>query len=212
MEVIPIQKEHAEAAGHALARAFMDDPVNGYVLPDAKRREKLLHYAFPRWVWGTARRGHAYTTSDFAGAALWRSPELSVWIWVWDQFVAGLWQAPFKLYPAELLRLRRVHGEAMHRMRASITSPHWVLDVLGVSPESQGQGVSRRLVTPALAKADAQNLPCYLITNKSSNIPIYNRFEFTVFREGLMAGTDLMFYEMRRPALSDRTGKDTHHP
>ncbi|HOH28662.1 MAG TPA: GNAT family N-acetyltransferase [Candidatus Hydrogenedentes bacterium] len=204
MEVIPILKEHAEAAGHALARAFMDDPVDSYILPDPARREKLLHYAFPRWVWGTARRGHAYTTSDFAGAALWRSPELSVWIWVWDQFVAGLWQAPFLLYPKELLRLRQVHTEAMNRMRASITSPHWVLDVLGVSPDRQGEGISRKLLEPALARADAERLPCYLITNKEKNIAIYGRFGFQVIKKGLMSGTEVMFYELRRPALLNK--------
>ena len=212
MNAIPIKQEHAEAVGQALARAFMDDPVNTYVLPDPKRREKLLQYAFPRWVWGVARRGHAYTTPDFVGGALWRAPEASLWMWVWDQVVAGLWQAPFKLYPRELLRLRKVHAEAMHRMRASITSPHWVLDVLGVSPDRQGQGVSRRLLTPVLNEADAQDLPCYLITNKASNLAIYNRFGFNVIQEGLMSGTDVMFYELRRPPLSDRTGKENPHP
>lgn len=202
MEAIPIQRENAEAVGNSLARAFMDDPLNCYVLPDEERRWKLLSWTFPRWVRTATRPGNAYTTPDFAGGALWRSPDLGTWIWIWDQLRAGILLAPFKLYPAELLRFGRVHGEATRRMRRSITSPHWVLDILGVSPDRQGQGLSRCMLSPVLAEADAQNLPCYLITNKTSNITIYRRFGFEVIEEGLMGGTDVMFYEMRRPSRS----------
>ncbi len=45
MEVIPLQEANAVAAGQALPRAFMDDPVTAYVPPDLKRCENLLQYA-----------------------------------------------------------------------------------------------------------------------------------------------------------------------
>ncbi len=199
MEAIRIQEEHAEVVGQALTEAFMDDPINCYVLPDAYRRQKLLAWMFPRWVRTMARRGDAYTTTDFAGGALWRSPGLNMWIWVWDQIRAGLLLAPFKLYPGELWRFYKVHKEATWRMRKSLTEPHWVLDVLGVTPARHGQGVARCLLAPALALADKQRLPCYLITNKEGNIGIYNRFGFEVIQSGLLPGSAVMFYEMRRP-------------
>lgn len=202
MDAMPIRREHTEAVGNALARAFMDDPVNCYVLPQETRRWKLLSWGFPRWVRAVAQRGTAWTTPDFAGGALWRAPNLGTGVWIWDQVRAGLLLAPFKLFPSEFLRFRKVHAEATRRMRTSITTPHWVLDVLGVSPDRQGQGLSRCMVSPVLAEADAQGLPCYLITNKASNITIYRRFGFEVIEEGLMRGTDVMFYEMRRPSRS----------
>ncbi len=199
MEAVLIQEEHAKAVGQALADAFIDDPINCYVLPDAQRRRKLLAWIFPRWVRVMVRRGNAYTTSDFAGGALWRSPGLSTWIWVWDQMRAGLLCAPFKLYPGELWRFHKVHGEATRRMRRSLTAPHWVLDVLGVAPARHGQGVARCMLAPTLSLADKQKLPCYLITNKETNIGIYNRFGFEVIQSGLLPGSAVMFYEMRRP-------------
>lgn len=198
MEVIQIRDGHAQFVGIALAKAFLDDPVNCYVIHDEERRWKLLSWMFPRWVRTVSRHGHGYTTSDFAGAALWRSPQLSTLNWIIDQVRAGLLLAPFKLFPRELLRLQKVHREATRRMQNNIKTPHWVLDVLGVSPEHQGCGVARLLVTPILHKADEQKLPCYLITNKDKNIAIYNRFGFEVIQEGFLKGTTLPFYEMRR--------------
>lgn len=201
MEVIPIQHQHLEAVGDALTRAFMEYPINRYVLPDAERRRKLLLWTYPRWVRSMMFRGEALTTSDCAGAALWRNPESGLWSWLWDQVRAGVLQAPFKLRPGELWRLCKADAEATKRMRRNITSPHWVLDLLGVPPERQGEGISRKLLEPTLARADAQGLPCYLITNKEENIAIYGRFGFKVIEEGFMSGTDVMFYELRRPPL-----------
>lgn len=207
MEAILVEKQHCDSVGNALARAFMEDPINCYVLPDEQRRWKLLSWMFPRWVRTMSRHGVSYTTPDFAGGALWRSPDLGLWTWFWDQILAGMFLAPFKLYPGELYRLQKVHGEATRRMRKSLATPHWMLDVLGVLPERHGQGVARCLVSPVLARADAQSLPCYLITNKEKNIAIYNRFGFEVIEQGLLAGTDLMFYEMRRPAPANSTAR-----
>lgn len=203
MEVIPIQHQHLEAVGATLTAAFMNYPVNCYALPDAERRRKLLLWTYPRWVRAMMFRGEALTTPDFAGAALWRKPESGLWKWLLDQLRAGLLQAPFKLRPDELWRLVKVDAEATKRMRRSLRSPHWVLDLLGVAPEHQGRGVSRRLLEPTLAQADVQGLPCYLITNKEENIAIYGRFGFEIIEEGLMSGTDVMFYELRRPPLKN---------
>ncbi len=199
MEVIPIQNAHAEAVGHTLTDAFMDYPVDCYVLPDPERRRKLLLWTYPRWVRAMLAAGEALTTSDFTGAALWRRPESGLWRWLWYQVRAGLLHAPFKLRPGEFLRLGKVNAEATKRMRHSLTSPHWVLDLLGVAPEHQGQGISRRLLEPTLARVDAQGFPSYVITNKEENVAIYGRFGFKVIEEGLMPGTNIMFYELRRP-------------
>lgn len=140
MEVIPIQHHHLEAVGEALTRAFMDYPLDCYVLPDEERRRKLLLWTYPRWVRAMMFSGEALTTSDCAGAALWRRPESGLWKWLWYQVRAGLFQAPFKLRPGELWRLAKVDAEATKRMRLRLTSPHWVLDLLGVPPERRAKG------------------------------------------------------------------------
>lgn len=204
MEAIPIQQQHLEAVGEALTRAFMDYPADCYVLPDEERRRKLLLWTYPRWIRAMMHGGEALTTSDCAGAALWRSPESGLWRWLWYQVRAGLLQAPFKLRPDELWRLVKVDAEATKRMRRSLRTPHWVLDLLGVAPEHQGRGISRRLLEPTLARADQKGLPCYLITNKEENVAIYSRFGFEVIESGLMSGTDVMFYELRRPPLENK--------
>lgn len=207
MDTVAIREEHVEAVGAALAGAFMDDPAACHILPDGERRRRVLFWMYPRWVRALARRGESHTTPAMEGGALWRPPDTGVWAWNWDQVRAGLLLAPFILRPGELLRFRAFHADAMRRMRRHVTSPHWVLDVLGVSPDRQGCGVSRRMLSPTLSRADAQNLPCYLLTNKEQNIAIYGRFGFSVLCGGTLPGTNVRMIEMRRPSLSERGGE-----
>ena len=67
--------------------------------------------------------------------------------------------------------------------RAHAKEPHYYLGVLGVDPPSQGKGLSKLLLEPTLARADAEKKPAYLETAKESNLTYYRRFGFEVTRE-----------------------------
>jgi GNAT superfamily N-acetyltransferase len=57
---------------------------------------------------------------------------------------------------------------------------------LGVTPMRQGQGTGSALLQPVLARADTDQLPCYLETGVARNVPFYERRGFQVVAEGAL--------------------------
>ena len=159
----------------ALARAFYDDPVMSYLLPNDAKREKRLNALFDielRYV--HLAHEEVYTTSDLAGGALWGPPDN--------------WRTP----PASIVRaLPRMFGALGTRIPMAMRfitavekvhprQPHWYLAVLGTQPESQGKGVGSALLQPVLQRCDREGLPAYLESSKEQNIPFYRRHGFEV--------------------------------
>jgi predicted N-acetyltransferase YhbS len=44
----------------------------------------------------------------------------------------------------------------------------------------RGRGIGRALIDHGLAKADADGAPAWLVTSKSANVPLYERFGFAL--------------------------------
>ena len=55
---------------------------------------------------------------------------------------------------------------------------HWYLAFIGVEPRWQRHGFGRALLAPALAKADAADIPCYLETPFPETRAFYVRLGF----------------------------------
>ncbi|TYB67123.1 GNAT family N-acetyltransferase [Nonomuraea sp. PA05] len=154
--------EHeAEAIGDALARAFHDDPVIGWLLPDGKGVAAMFV--------ALARHIHAITdvAGDISGAAIWDPPghrpdeEAGI-----PALIAAMGdRAPYGMTLDETM--------ARHRPE----QPHWYLAQIGTVPEVQGTGVGGALMREGLARCDG---PVYLESSKESNIPFYQRHGFEV--------------------------------
>ncbi len=198
MEVVQLARPQIGDAGEVLGRAFHDDPMWVWVLPDESKRARALP-----WVMRVlARSAYGYrevhTTADrVEGAAIWVPPgryPLSVV----RMMLAGWALAPLKLGAAGLRRLIRYSDyiEGLHRRDAP--ARHWYLMILGVDPPRQGQGVGSALIQPVLARADAEGLPCYLETETEGNVPFYNRHGFEVVVEGGLPGGGPRFWTMMR--------------
>jgi ribosomal protein S18 acetylase RimI-like enzyme len=81
-----------------------------------------------------------------------------------------------------------------------VPDPHWYLMILGVEPERQGQGIGSALISPTLARADADGLPCYLETAKEQNLAFYRRHGFEVRHEDdIPGGGPRMWMMIREP-------------
>src|SRR2546423_1150501 len=57
-----------------LSRAFYDDPVFVWGMPDADRRREVLPGFFTLFAGAFRRHGHVHRTTDGTGAALWVPP------------------------------------------------------------------------------------------------------------------------------------------
>jgi len=197
VSVVAATVDDAARIAPALARAFDDDPMFGWILPDANTRAQRLATFFA----GLARHvflpiGASVRLPDHAGAALWLPPGVSTTRFWSSIFVAPAIAASFGT------RLRVAWPLFSQMERAHPKEPHHYLGVLGIDPPQQGKGLSKSLLAPSLARADADAKPCYLETAKETNVAYYRRFGFEVRHEVRIPEAPPLWCMQRAPLAS----------
>jgi ribosomal protein S18 acetylase RimI-like enzyme len=201
LQPVALQPHQLEDSGHVLGRAFFDDPMTIFIMPDEAKRMAALTWFMRTGVGYGLRYGDVYTTPErVEGNAVWLPPGATT-ITPLRMLVSGMLLAPLKFGFPAFGRLNSVMSlfEKMHKR--DMADPHWYLFVLGVDPPRQGQGVGGALLQPVLARADSAGQPCYLETTKERNVPFYNKHGFEVVVEGTVEGENAFrYWTMRRPA------------
>lgn len=180
-----------------LGRAFHDDPVMRWILPDDGRRARAL----PRLFAAITRHHHlpgggadVAVGDDLGAAALWDAP--------------GSWrQTPreeLRMLPAVLLAFGRhaARGRQMVELMKEHhpDEPHWYLAVIGSDPSVRGGGYAHALMRSHLEQVDAEHAPAYLESSNPDNIAYYERFGFEVTGELRLPGDGPVMTPMwRRP-------------
>jgi GNAT superfamily N-acetyltransferase len=164
IDVRHAQKSDVRALSATLGRAFYDDPIMKWMLPDDARRARAL----PR-MWATMTRHHylagggaevATNGSDVGAATLWDPP--------------GRWkQTPIeelRMAPAFLMAFRsRMAGAqkiADLMKEKHPEEPHWYLFAIGSDPTVRGGGFGQALMRSRLDRCDAEHAPAYLESTK----------------------------------------------
>lgn len=201
IDVRVAQKADVRSLSRVLGRAFFDDPVMRWMLPDDGRRARAL----PR-VFGAMTRHHflagesveVASRPEEAGAAALGA--------------AALWDPPgrWKLTPREDLRMmpsflwaigrhaRRGQSIAESMKRCHPEEPHWYLGVIGSDPDVRGAGFGQALMRSGLQRCDADGAPAYLESTNESNVPYYTRFGFEVTGEIVIPGGGPTMWQMWR--------------
>lgn len=177
--VRPITTDGAERADAivALAGAFHDDPVFRWILPSESARKAVLPRAFELFTAAIARHGVSQSAGGGAGAALWVPPGESV---AEDEEAFGAALAAVIPAADDVQRM----FECMELLGAHHPEePCWYLNLLGVLPSHQGQGLGSALLRSALERCDADGVPAYLEATSPSNRRLYERHGFVVSAE-----------------------------
>jgi ribosomal protein S18 acetylase RimI-like enzyme len=177
----PALRANIRELSRTLARAFYDDPVMVWLLPDDKARTAQLYRLFATMTRHHHLSGHGVEVAsdgpDIGAAALWDPPNQ------WQETRWGqLAMTPtfIRVFGARSMRGRAVQ-ELMKRVHPE--EPHWYLAVIGSDPSVRGRGFGQALMRSRLDRCDAEYCPAYLESSKPENVPYYERFGFTVTRE-----------------------------
>lgn len=199
-EPVRLTVDQLKPASEVVGRAFQNDPLMKYVVPDDARRARLLPAFFGVALRYCLRYGEVYTTPTLAGAACWLPP-------------GNTFPALSRLVRAALPDLMQVqHGlgltglsrffaterytDALHER--TTPGPHWYLWVLGVDPAQHGHGIGGRLMQPGFTRANASGLTCYLETENEKNVPFYLKHGFQVVHEGEIPGSGVRVWAFLR--------------
>jgi len=170
-----------ERFADALASAFADDPVFGWILAGRSPIERRLRRYFRALLREELRPSdhEVYLAADGSGGAIWKG--IDEWK---TPTRAIIREAPALATVFELRGVRglRVLG-AMER--AHPEAPHYYLHTLGTRRPSQGHGVGSAVIAPMLARCDRESVPAYLESSNPRNVAFYARHGFET--QGLVA-------------------------
>ena len=177
----PATRADIGALSVTLGKAFFDDPVMTWMLPDADLRRRKLHRLFA----SLTRHHHlsrggvevAPGETGIGAAALWDPPG------EWKTTRAEELRAMPGLFLAFGRALNR--GLAVTELMKSVhpEEPHWYLAVIGSDPDVRGKGFGQALMRSRLDRCDAEHAPAYLESSNPDNVPYYERFGFGVTGE-----------------------------
>lgn len=186
--------EDATRLAQALARAFYEDPVMQWVLPDDSQRLRRLERSFDSIFLKRICLPHdeTYTIEGIAGGALWLPPgkgQLSLL----DNlrllpYMAAFWG---RNLPRALRSLSYLDSKHPH-------DPHYYLFILGVEPGWQGKGIGTSLMQPMLECCDRERIPAYLEATALRNRDLYARNGFEVVEEIQLPGGGPPLWRMWR--------------
>ncbi|PSB56523.1 GNAT family N-acetyltransferase [Chamaesiphon polymorphus] len=201
-DICQLDRSQITIAGEIAAKAFEDNPVFNYSLPeDPELRFQALTWLTSRAIDYCVQYKHVYTTSDLQGIAAWLPPgafssnplqQLQMALQL--QF----YSLPLKVgwnRLGRLLNFLSVTEQAHHQDMGDL--PHWYLWIMVVHPMFQGQGVGSRLLQPILQQASDEGLACYLITSTEQAVCFYQKNGFEIVRNQKIAPNAPPFWALK---------------
>jgi GNAT superfamily N-acetyltransferase len=192
-----LRDSEVSAVAGSLGRAFFDDPGARFVEPDRGRRAATNAAFFAVVIRFGLALGEVATTPDLAGVAVWLPPSHAAPSAA-DLDRAGVQEAETIAGPEATERMGVMvrHFESLHER--ALDEPHWRLELLGVEPGRQGEGIGSALLAPAHARADLAGERCALETFTSLDVAFYERRGYHVALSGDIPGTTLTVHTMVR--------------
>jgi GNAT superfamily N-acetyltransferase len=198
MEPYQISEEHAEAAGALLAAAFFPSLVAAFLFPDPARRARLHPAFFAAMTRLVVRCGEATGLgTPLHAVALWLPPGREHPTAA-EFAEAGIGATRALRDKGEVERAETFsrHFDATHER--VMDRPHWYLPFLGIAPGHQGQGAGTVLMRHMLERVVQTGVPCYLESADERNLPFYERLGFRVVEAGMVPGSHLRTWALRR--------------
>lgn len=203
-QIKPITHQTYRQAAKVLGQAFVDEPVSKIIYRSftAERRAKALTVDFSAELVVCLRKGYPIQLNDdgkVVAAALVYPPGtyplgvIDQWGFLVKSVLGNGWY-DFQSWVEWLNETDKLHP----------TEAHYYLEYIGVDPGFQGKGCGSAIMEHLLAKADEENVGCYLENANLLNISFYQRFGFEIIQEKVIIGIPAWFM-WRKPFQYDKS-------
>jgi len=199
-ELLRLTLKERDAGTVVLGRAFTEYELLRYYFHDETQRRAAADTFVFIALSVCLKYGEVYATSEkLEGVAAWLPPGKAPF--GARQIIRSVPLSVLVRFGRQGASRMRAYGRFVDNLhRRLVPYPHWYLQIIGVGPAYQGQGLSSRLLRPVLERIDRERMPCYLETNAGKNVAIYRRFGFEVVSEDKMPGTEVTTFAMLRKA------------
>ncbi|MFX1379431.1 MAG: GNAT family N-acetyltransferase [Promethearchaeota archaeon] len=196
--LIRLSKKHIKMASKVFSRAFQNDPIIHWQIPDVNKRLLRLHHFWELVVRIGIKYGEAYGTSeDLEGIALWRPPK-KVNLSYWKFIKSGAFKFPFKFGIQSTRRITFFQALNDSIRNIYMKVPYWYLGPIAVDPKYQGKGFAGMLLRPMLRRIENEHTPIWLETNLERNVSFYKHFGFFILEEIIIPKTNIINWFMIR--------------
>ena len=161
-----------------LTRAFEDNQSVNYLIPNDSRRLKRIRALMDYSYETCTLFGKVYVSDDKKGCALVSFPD-------WKKTtLKSLWLEVRLIFSAiGFGNISKAISREKEISKNYPTSGIYYLWFIGVSPDSQNNGVGNKLMQELLAESGRLKRPLYLETSTIKNIPWYKKFGLDVYGE-----------------------------
>jgi GNAT superfamily N-acetyltransferase len=155
--------------GETLARAFHDDPVFSWMVPDPARRRRALPSLFAAFAEHFVTHEETYLADGNVGVAMWAPAGVTP--------IPAVDAEAFGNRVAEILGDDAARGMELSEILESHhpARPTCYLQFLGVVPPHRNRGIGGRLLAVVLARCDDTGTPSYLEATSLDNRRLYER-------------------------------------
>jgi ribosomal protein S18 acetylase RimI-like enzyme len=190
-----------ESATRIITEAFMDDPLNKFILPARRLRNWVLGRFYRAYTEDSLRQARVYGIgSPLQGVAYWNHPGQKGVNINLKEFLPFLPITLTLYYPLRiLLAVPALFVQAsLHRKFAP--GPHYYLANIAVSNSARGQGLASRLIRPMLAAAELAGMSVYADTFLQANVPMYEHLGFYCVETRKIPSAGLSIYALHIPS------------
>jgi ribosomal protein S18 acetylase RimI-like enzyme len=195
-----LHKHETAQAGLMLTEAFQDDPVFNAIFEGATPEQWVAFFTAP--VVYCLKYGQVIAPSaQMEGVAAW-VPGKFADMDFFRMLLSGAMWAGMKMGIEIAQKLKVVFGPIEQDRKVHLQGRDYLyLQLIGLSPQYQGQGFGRILLAALFAESEQKGLPIYLETETEKNVQIYQHLGFKVLKKATLPLIDLPMWEMiREPA------------
>lgn len=170
--------EDLELGVKIMSKAFYNDPLWVYLLPDEVRRKKVLKKFFEILLSVGILNNQVYGVSNpLKGVVIWEKPD-STFNFPWKIIISSI--GFFIRNIVTFIRAWPVFKKFSSMQKRNAPGKHYYLISIGISPEFQGKGLASILIRPFLDEALLNGYGVYTETLTPENVPIYGHYGFKV--------------------------------